>query len=164
MQCIASFCCSLDVPVGYLSVYIGFCTTTWVFSIAVSPRDYQSHSPPSVFVQFASKEVMATTAARHVAPAAVLQIRATLSTERVLVLLTTGKHQCVQVRQFWRIYNRVLMVMCTCILSFLISELGQKQLHVASFQIWIFVSNACGTVLCFYWRGEHTGQSPWSSV
>ena len=119
MQCITSFYCSLDVPVGYLSVYIGFRTTTWVFSIAVSPRDYQSysHSPPSVFVQAASKEVMATTAARHVAPAAVLQTRATLSTERVLAPLTTGKHQCVQVRYVWQIYNRVLMVMCTCILS-----------------------------------------------
>ena len=101
MQCIASFCCSLGVPVGYLSVYIGFFTTTWVFSIAVSPRDYQSdsHSPPSVFVQAASTEVMATTAVRHVAPAAVSQTRATLSTERVLVPLTTGKHQCVQVRR-----------------------------------------------------------------
>ena len=135
IQCIASFCCSLDVPVGYLSVYIGFCTITWVFSIAVSPRDYQSysHSSPSVFVQAASTEVLATTAARHVALAAVLQTRATLSTERVLVPLRSGKNQCVQVRQFWRIYNRVLMVMCTCILSFLISELGQKELHVASF-------------------------------
>ena len=73
-----------------------------MFSITVSPRDYQSdsHSPPSVFVQAASTEVMATTAVRHVAPAAVLQTRATLSTERVLVSLTTGKHQCVQVKQF----------------------------------------------------------------
>ena len=118
MQCITSFCCSLDVPVGYLSVYIGFRTTTWVFSIAVSPRDYQSYShSPSVFVQAASTEVMATTAVRHVAPAAVLQSRATLSTERVLVSLTTGNHQCVQVRHVWRIYLRVLTVMCTCILS-----------------------------------------------
>ena len=73
-----------------------------MFSIAVSPRDYQSysHSPPSVFVQAASKEALATTAVRHVAPAAVLQTRATLSTERVFVPLTTGKHQCVQVKQF----------------------------------------------------------------
>ena len=90
-----------------------------MFSIAVSPRDYQSysHSSPSVFVQAASTEVLATTAARHVALAAVLQTRATLSTERVLVPLRSGKNQCVQVRHFWRIYNRVPMVMCTCILS-----------------------------------------------
>ena len=65
-----------------------------------SPFQSYSHSPPSAFVQAASKEVMATTALRHVAPAAVLRTRATLSTERVLVPLTNGKHQCVQVRQF----------------------------------------------------------------
>ena len=41
---------------------------------------------------------MAKTAEINVAPAAVLQTRATLSTERVLVPLQTGKHQCVQVR------------------------------------------------------------------
>ena len=60
------------------------------------------HSPPPVPVQNAQKDAMATTAERHVAPAAVLQTRATMSTERVLVL-TTGKNHCVQVRHVCRV-------------------------------------------------------------
>ena len=58
-----------------------------------------------VSVQNAHKDAMATTAVRHVAPAANLQTRATLSTERVLVL-TTGKNHCVQVRHVCRVEKR----------------------------------------------------------
>ena len=60
------------------------------------------HSLTLVSVQNSHKDAMATTAVRHVAPAAVLQTRATLSTERVLVL-TTGKNHCVQVRHVCRV-------------------------------------------------------------
>ena len=69
------------------------------------------HSPLPVSIQNAQKEAMETTAMRHVAPAVDLRTRATLSTELVHVLMTTGKHQCVQVRYVSLVYMIVMMLM-----------------------------------------------------
>ena len=71
-----------------------------------SPFLKRIRSLTPVSVQNVHKDAMATTAVRHVAPAAILQTRATLSTERVLVLLTTGKNHCVQVRHVCRVEKR----------------------------------------------------------
>ena len=60
-----------------------------------------------VSVQNAHKEAMATTAVRNVATAAVLPTRATLSTEHVLVLPTSGNHRCVTVRNACRMNKMI---------------------------------------------------------